>query len=404
MAGELDAAPSHRRRPGDHVDRRPVVTLEVHIDGGEAAHAVTQVASQVERLHEHLGQHDRRPEVQVDAALELPHHGGEEAEVAQAALADGGSVGGGVHVHDVGPDGDVHGDRHARSRRRREDAGTPVWQTGGLDGITDGAAEPEPGGHSLARGAVQELAGLARHSEEPAVEPGTGVLGGPAAPRHLEVVHETGAVHRHGGEPAALDQVDDRRAQPDLDGVRAHAEHDRAAPADRRRDATGCVPQVARGEDVRQAVEKAPQGEASPHGSAERRGGDLARTPAERHGANAGRVDGRRRAGDQPAPGHTDYPQTRRSTSSHSTWPARMWVSWMRGESVLAETRRLTSTMPASAPPSPPVSPIVWTPIDRQADTARSTLGDWPPVERASATSPAGGSASTWRAKTSSEP
>src|SRR5262249_47961249 len=179
-------------------------------------------------------------------------------------------------------------------------------------------------------------------------------------------------------------------------------EHDRAAPADRRRDATGCVPQVARGEDVRQAVEKAPHGEASPHGSAEGRRGDFARPPAEGHGANAGRVDWCRRAGGRPATGGTGPPQTRRSTSSHSTWPARMWVSWMRGESVLAETRRLTSTMPASAPPSPPVSPIVWTPIERQADTARSTLGDWPPVERASATAPARASASTWRAKTSS--
>ena len=50
--------------------------------------------------------------------------------------------------------------------------------------------------------------------------------------------------------------------------------------------------------------------------------------------------------------GLTRLSEIRRSTSSQSTWPIRMCVSWMRGDSVLAETRRLTSTMPASAPPS----------------------------------------------------
>src|SRR5262249_12972599 len=175
---------------------------------------------------------------------------------------------------------------------------------------------------------------------------------------------------------ATLKEIHDRWPQADLDGMRTHAEHDRPARADGGGDAPGRVAQVTRREDVRQPVQEAPHAQPGTHGRAQRGGGDLAGTSRERPGADARRIDGRRRAGGRPASRHADSPHTRRSTSSHSTWPARMCVSWMRGESVLAETRRLTSTMPARAPPLPPVSPIVLTPSERHAEPARSTLGD----------------------------
>src|SRR2546430_17400732 len=92
------------------------------------------------------------------------------------------------------------------------------------DGIADRAPEPEPGRDALARGAVQELAGLARHPEGAALEARADVFRGAAVPGELEVVHQAGAVHRHRREAAALDQVDDRGPGPDLDRGRAHAE------------------------------------------------------------------------------------------------------------------------------------------------------------------------------------
>ena len=173
----------------------PVVALEVHVDGGEVAHPVSQVAGQVERLHEHLRQHHRRAQVQVDAALEAAHHRGELPEVAHASLADRGAVGVGMHVDDVGADGDVHGDGHAGPCGRREDARPTMREARRLDRVADGTPESEPGSHALTRGAIHELAGLARHAEETAVEAGADVLRGPSSPRHLEVVHQAGAVH-----------------------------------------------------------------------------------------------------------------------------------------------------------------------------------------------------------------
>src|SRR5262249_46554712 len=179
-----------------------------------------------------------------------------------------------------------------------------------------------------------------------------------------------------GGGPPRLAKTPARGPRAALDGGRPHAKHARPAGAGGRGAAPRRITQVTRPEDVRQPVQEAPHAQPGTHGRAQRGRRDLAGTPRERHGADARRIDRRQRAGGRPASRHAGSPQTRRSTSSHRTWPARMCVSWMREESVLAETRRLTSTMPASAPPLPPVSPIVLTPSERQADTPRSTLGD----------------------------
>ena len=68
---------------------------EVHVDGGETPHRPPDVPREVQRLHEDLGHHDRRAEVQVDAAVEPADDAGEQPEVAQAAFADRRAVGDG---------------------------------------------------------------------------------------------------------------------------------------------------------------------------------------------------------------------------------------------------------------------------------------------------------------------
>src|SRR5581483_8789373 len=243
---------------------------------------------------------------------------------------------------------------------------------------------------------------LPRHTERAALEAGPDVLRRPAAPGELEVVDEARPVHRDRCEPTARDQVDDERPEPDLDRMRAHAEHDGASAPDRPRDPRDGGAEVVRREDVGQAVDECADRETRAHGAPEQSGGDLARPASERNRAHAREVETPRGAALPRRPAHAVAPKSRRSTSSQSTWPTRMWVSWIRAESVLADTRRQRSTRPASGPPSPPVSPIVATPSARHASTARSTLGDRPLVEIATATSPAAPSACTWRANTSS--
>src|SRR5579862_896972 len=360
------------------------------------------VAREVERLHEHLGKDDGGAEVQVDAAAQARDDRGEEAEVAQAPRPDRATVGARMHVDDVGPDRDVDRRRDAGRCRGREDAVPAEREPRADDRLAERAPEPASGRDAVAHGAVHELAGLARHAEEAAVEPGSDVLGRSPNRRELEVVHDAGPVHRDRREPAARDQVDDQRAQADLDGVRAHPEDDGTAPADRGGGARDGEPEVARGENVGKPRDQCANGEPGARRAAERLRGDPAPSPRERYGPYAGEVESGEGSGSPPRASHAVSPNSRRSTSSQITCPTRMWVSWMRAEMRLAETRRLTSTARASSPPSPPVSPTMVTPSSRHASTACRTLGERPLVEIASPTSPAVASAWTWRAKTSS--
>ena len=162
-----------------------------------------------------------------------------------------------------------------------------------LDGVADGAPEAQASGDALGGGAVQELAGLARHAEEAAVEPGSDILRRPAAPRELEVVHEAGAVHGDGGDAPALDQIDDQRPEPHLDAVRAHAEDDGLARPRGARDAGGRVAQIASREDVGQPVEQRAHAEPAAYRLAQRGRRHLAGSPPERHRMDAARVDRR---------------------------------------------------------------------------------------------------------------
>ena len=181
------------------------------------------------------------------------------------------------------------------------------------------------------------------------------------APRELEVVHEAGAVHRDGGEPPALDQIDDQRPEPDLDRVRAHAEDDGLARAGRPRAMRAAASRRSRaarmsGSPSRNARTLRPARTGRP--SATRL--DHAPAPRERHGADAGEVDGRTARARAPGASRCSSPgpsardgkariravkrrasgaARRRSTSSQMTCPIRMCVSWMRRECVLAETR-----------------------------------------------------------------
>src|SRR5439155_1339599 len=93
---------------------------------------------------------------------------------------------------------------------------------------------------------------------------------------------QAGAVHRHGREAAALDQVDDRGPEPDLDRVRAHAEDDQAVAAERPGDPLDRAAEVARGEDVRQAGDQPAHRHSRLHRAAEARSGHQALPPGER--------------------------------------------------------------------------------------------------------------------------
>ena len=328
----------------------PVVADEVHVDGRDAPHPAADVAGQVERLDEHLG-HERRPSRGSGRRRRRARRPRRRAAGSRAgcpAPIAAPSASGCMWMMSVPMATWTVAGMPARAAAAR----MLVRRCGSrAASMASPTARPRP---EAARRRPRVVARF-RNSpvsrampKRPRSRPGPDVLRRAAAPRQLEVVHEAGAVHRHGGEAPALDQVDDERPEPDLDGVRAHAEHDGLAARGSRARCASAASRRSRaarmsGSPARNARTLSPRA----HGLAERRAATLlGRRPSGTVRTRA-RIDGdgRRADGAARSPAHAGSPKSRRSTSSQSTWPTRMCVSWMRGESVLAETRRLTSTM-----------------------------------------------------------
>ena len=220
-------------------------------------------------------------------------------------------------------------------------------------------------------------------------------------------MHEAGAVHRDGREPPALDQVDDERAEADLDRVRAHAEHDGPAAPDRARDALGGGAEVARREDVGQAVEEA-RARCSParDRAAER---DASRPCSA--AAPSGTVRTRREV-ERRAAGAAPPRRGRFTTVVPEEPPIDELAEHVADQDVrLLDARRERARRDAEADvdrAGERAAVAAGEPdgadaeLARRPSTARSTFGELPLVEIATATSPRAPSARTWRAKTSS--
>ena len=202
-----------------------------------------------------------------------------------------------------------------------------------LGGANRGADRgAQAGGGAGGDGAVEKLAGLARHAEVTRGERGGDILRSRAVGGELEIVDDAGAVHGDGGEDAAAHEVDDQRAQSDLDGMSPHAEHDGAAAPVALGDRRGDTTQIARAEEVGKGVEEVADAHGRCRHLAERRRGDFGLSLRQRVGANLGEIE---RARSRPAGHQTDLarlaaaPRAARScsTSSQSVCPIRMCVS-----------------------------------------------------------------------------
>src|SRR5258706_8679606 len=101
VAGELVAPAAAQRRSLDHVDVRSILPEEVHVDGDQVPDRLADVAREVERLQEGLGDHDRGAEVDEYAAVQSRGDRGQGAKVPEAGAADGGAIGARVHMNDV---------------------------------------------------------------------------------------------------------------------------------------------------------------------------------------------------------------------------------------------------------------------------------------------------------------
>src|SRR5882762_1446123 len=139
--------------------------------------------------------------------------------------AEGGSVGGAVHVGDIGANGEMDGDGDAESVGSDQDAGACVGDIdyGVMEELAGGFTIAEAGAHGDFCDLVQILTGFRGHAECAGAETGFDVFGSVADEGDFEVVDEGGAVHGEGGDEAAAHEIDEQRAEADFDDVAADA-------------------------------------------------------------------------------------------------------------------------------------------------------------------------------------
>src|SRR5437867_9216990 len=145
--------------------------------------------------------------------------------------ADRPSVDGGMVVRDVGADGYV--DRHRDSRAvRGGDQAIPAEASARITGEKTPDSLPDPESQVIAEcdGLINIAARFFGHAEASRTQRPGDVLRSCAGQRDLEIVDQRRAVHRHSVYVSALQQVDQDRGQPALDGVPAEPPDDRLAP------------------------------------------------------------------------------------------------------------------------------------------------------------------------------
>ena len=93
MAGDRVAAPpSLACGRSHHIQLGPVVLQKIEIDGGEIGQRMAQIAHRGDGFQENFGQHHRRADVEIDAAIvEVRDQRAEQAEIAMRGGADGGA-------------------------------------------------------------------------------------------------------------------------------------------------------------------------------------------------------------------------------------------------------------------------------------------------------------------------
>src|SRR6266478_6018915 len=115
--------------------------------------------------------------------------------------AEGGSVGGAVHVGNVCADSEMNGDGDAEFVGGGQDAGVCVGHIdhGVVEKLAGGFAVAEAGAHGDFCDLVQILTGFRGHAECAGTETGFDVFGSVADEGDFKVVDEGGAVHGEGG-------------------------------------------------------------------------------------------------------------------------------------------------------------------------------------------------------------
>src|SRR6266436_4568415 len=206
----LAATPGSCGTP-DYILQRTVVLNKVEVGGGDRAKRKAEIAHNGDGFQENHGKQHSGAPIEIDASgMHLLHQGAKETEIEVRGGAEGGAVGGAVHVGDIGADGDVHGDGDAKFVSSGQDAGACVGDIdyGVVEELAGSFAVAEAGAHGDFCDLVEVFAGFRGHAEGAGAETGFDVFGSVTDESDFEIVNERGAVHGDGGDKAATHEID----------------------------------------------------------------------------------------------------------------------------------------------------------------------------------------------------
>src|SRR5713226_6115854 len=128
-----------------YILQRTVVLDKVEVRSSNRAERDAEIANDGNGFEKNFGQKNGGAPIEVDAAgMHLLNEGAEEAEIVMRGGAEGGAVGGAVHVRNVRADGEMNGDGDAVFVGGDEDAGI------GVLGFDHAAREKLPAGFAVA--------------------------------------------------------------------------------------------------------------------------------------------------------------------------------------------------------------------------------------------------------------
>jgi len=214
--------------------RGAVVLDEIEVGGGEILQGMAEAADDGKCLEKNFGKNDGGTEIEVNAAAVEPAHGrAEEAEVVVAGGAEGGAVGGGMHLKDVGADAemDSEGDAAAISGGQERNIEVTSADARVEEKFSCRFAEPDATAMSGDGGFVEIEPGFAGEAEAAAGELGLDVFRGAAGEADFEIVDEGSAGGGDAGDVAAAHQINEDGGEAGLDDVAAQSPEDGLAAA-----------------------------------------------------------------------------------------------------------------------------------------------------------------------------
>ena len=212
----------------------------------------TLIARQRYGFQEHLGQHNCRSAVDVNAAVQFRDRCREIAEVTETGLANRRTGRCRMHVNDVGAERHVNGYRDVQTMRSNRDAVIGKRRIALRQKCRHRLAQTMAVICAMSDGLVEEHSRLFGHAEASWGQRFIHVFRGGTGYRDFKVMNDTRPVQRNRRHISSPHQVDQHRGDTGLDDMSSETPHNSMTAVARLRDRVNHASDIARAEHRRQ--------------------------------------------------------------------------------------------------------------------------------------------------------